>query len=119
MHHDTKANVDRKKSSLSGAVASTVIMMTSSNGNIFRVIGPLCGEFTGPGGFPAQRPVTRGFDDFFDLRQQTIKLVIWDANRGHYGIIVMYVLIFCVIRGICFDLDSTQIFWHHSFYDFE
>ena len=22
-------------------------MMTSSNGNIFRVIGPLCGEFTG------------------------------------------------------------------------
>ena len=25
----------------------TVIMMTSSNGNIFRVTGPLCGEFTG------------------------------------------------------------------------
>ena len=25
-------------------------MMTSSNGNIFRVTGPLCGEFTGPGG---------------------------------------------------------------------
>ena len=24
-------------------------MMTSSNGNIFRVTGPLCGEFTGPG----------------------------------------------------------------------
>ena len=23
-------------------------MMTSSNGNIFRVTGPLCGEFTGP-----------------------------------------------------------------------
>ena len=23
------------------------IMMTSSNGNIFRVTGPLCGEFTG------------------------------------------------------------------------
>ena len=44
------------------------IMMTSSNGNIFRVTGPLCGEFTGPGEFPAQRPVTRGFDVFFDLR---------------------------------------------------
>ena len=38
------------------------IMMTSSNGNIFRVTGPLCGEF------PAQRPVTRSFDVFFDLR---------------------------------------------------
>ena len=43
-------------------------MMTSSNGNIFRVTGPLCGEFTGPGEFPTQRPVTRGFDVFVDLR---------------------------------------------------
>ena len=43
-------------------------MMTSSNGNIFRVTGLLCGEFTGPGEFPAQRPVTRSFDVFFDLR---------------------------------------------------
>ena len=42
--------------------------MTSSNGNIFRVTGPLCGEFTGPGEFPAQRPVTRSFDVYFDLR---------------------------------------------------
>ena len=43
-------------------------MMTSSNGNIFRATGPLCGEFTGPGEFPTQRPVTRSFDVFFDLR---------------------------------------------------
>ena len=43
-------------------------IMTSSNGNIFRVTGPLCGEFTGPGDFPAQTPVTRSFDVFFDLR---------------------------------------------------
>ena len=43
-------------------------MMTSSNRNIFRVTGLLCGEFTGPGDFPTQRPVTRGFDVFFDLR---------------------------------------------------
>ena len=46
----------------------SLIMMTSSNGNIFRVTGPLCGEFTGPGEFPTQRPVTRSFDVFFDLR---------------------------------------------------
>ena len=39
-----------------------VYMMTSSNGNIFRVTGPLCGEFT------AQKSVTRSFDVFFDLR---------------------------------------------------
>ena len=43
-------------------------MMTSSYGNIFRVTGPLCGAFTGPGEFPAQKPVTRSFDVFFDLR---------------------------------------------------
>ena len=27
-----------------------------------------CGDITGPGEFPAQRPVTRSFDVFFDLR---------------------------------------------------
>ena len=43
------------------------IMMTSSNGNVFRVTGPLCGEFTVPGEFPSQRPVTQSFDVFFHL----------------------------------------------------
>ena len=37
-------------------------MMTASNGNIFYVTGPLCGEF------PSQRPATRRIDGFFDLR---------------------------------------------------
>ena len=41
--------------------------MTSSNRNIFRVTGHLCGEPV-PGEFPAQRPVTQSFDVFFDLR---------------------------------------------------
>ena len=44
-------------------------MMTSSNGNVFRVTGPFCaGNSPVPGEFPAQRPVTRSFDVFFDLR---------------------------------------------------
>ena len=43
-------------------------MMTSSNGNIFRVIGPFVRGIHRSGEFPAQRPVTRGFDVFFDLR---------------------------------------------------
>ena len=43
----------------------TQIMMTSWNGNIFRVTGNLRGDFTGVAGeFPAQRPVTRSFDVF-------------------------------------------------------
>ena len=43
-------------------------MMTSPNGDIFRVTGYLCGEFTCHrcGEFPAQNPVTRSFDVFFD-----------------------------------------------------
>ena len=31
---------------------ATIVMMTSSNGNIFRITGPLCGEFTGPWWIP-------------------------------------------------------------------
>ena len=48
----------------------TLFMMTPSNGNIFcaTVTGLLCGEFTGPGEFPTQRPVTRSFDVYLDLR---------------------------------------------------
>ena len=42
-------------------------MMTSSNGNIFRVTG-LCEGSPVTAGFPSQRPVTRSFDVFFDLR---------------------------------------------------
>ena len=59
-HHDTSRHVRLW-------IQFAPNMMTSSNGNIFRVTGPLCGEFTGPGEFPAQRPVTRSFDVFFDL----------------------------------------------------
>ena len=43
-------------------------IMTSSNGNIFRVTGHSCGESMLTGDFPSQRPVTRSFDVFFDLR---------------------------------------------------
>ena len=47
----------------------TEIMLTSSNGNIFRVTGLFCaGNSPVPGEFPAQRPVTRSLDVFFDLR---------------------------------------------------
>ena len=43
-------------------------IVTSSYGNIFRVTGPLCGEFTGHRWFPITKPVTRNFDVLFDLR---------------------------------------------------
>ena len=49
-------------------VLNSKCMIAPSYGNIFRVNGHLCGVFTGPRWIPAQRPVTRSFDVFFDLR---------------------------------------------------
>ena len=54
-------------------------MMTSSNGNIFRVTGLLLGNSPATGEFPAQRPVTRSFDVFFDLRlNKRLSKQSWD-----------------------------------------
>ena len=78
-------------------------MMTSSNGNIFRVTGPLCGDFTGDRWIPLTRPVTRSFDIFFDLHLkkllskqswgwwlETPSRLLWrhcsDLDWGYYGI---------------------------------
>ena len=81
--------------------------MTSSNGNIFRVTGPLYGEFTGPGEFPAQRPVTRRFDVFLIWA----RINGWENNReagdlrrhrGHYDVNVM-VSMYKLIMGLMFD----------------
>ena len=46
------------------------MMTLSSNGNIFRVTGHLCGEFTGE--FPAQRPVTRSFEILYITRDSEV-----------------------------------------------
>ena len=43
-------------------------MMTSSNGDIFRVTGTCAWDSPITGEFPAQRPVTRSFYVFFDIR---------------------------------------------------
>ena len=62
-------------------------MMTSSNGNIFRVIGHLYGEFTGHRGIPSQRSVTRSVDVFFDLRLNK-RLSQKSRHRAHYDVTV-------------------------------
>ena len=43
-------------------------MMTSSNGNISALLAIYAGNSPVTGESPSQRPVTRGFDVFFDLR---------------------------------------------------
>ena len=80
-------------------------MMTPLNGNSFRVTGPLCGEFTGHReSFPSQRPVTRSFDIFFDLRLNKDWVNNRDAgdlrhNRAHYDVTEMCLL--CNHVAIC------------------
>ena len=85
------------------------IMMTSSNGNILRVTGHLCGEF------PAQRPVTRMF--FFTFGPVQNVFVIAQGHRAHYDITVIHIssvikISFCRIsfsghqNKFCACLDS-------------
>ena len=61
------ANERRHYNITSSLIGRAQTQITSSNGNTFRVTDPLCGEFTGPGECPAQRPVTRSFHVFVDL----------------------------------------------------
>ena len=73
-------------------------MMTSSNGDIFRVTGHLCGNSTVPAEFPAQRPVTRSFDAFFDLRLNKRLSEQWwgwwfETSSRHYDVIVMFFVV--------------------------
>ena len=81
------------------------IMMTSSNGNVFRVTGPLFAEFTGRGEVPAQGPVTRSFDVFFNLRLNNGWVNIREAghlrhHRAHCDVTVMW-------RAQCGDLGYS------------
>ena len=46
----------------------SIHMMTSSNGNFSALLAICAGNSPVPGEFPTQRPVTRSFDVFFDLR---------------------------------------------------
>ena len=57
----------------------TSTMMTSSNGNIFRITWLCAGKLSVTGEFPAKRPVMRSFDVFFDLR---LKKRLSKQSRG-------------------------------------
>ena len=61
-------------------------MMTSSNGNIFRVTGPLCGEFTGHRWIPRTKASDAELNnrEAGDLRR----------HRAHYDVTVMWMVEF-------------------------
>ena len=72
----------------------TANMMTSSNGNIFRVTGVLCGEFTGHRWIPLIKASDANFYVFFDLRLKNARVNTRAAGylrryRAHYDDIVM------------------------------
>ena len=95
-------------------------MMTSSNGNIIRVTGHLCGKPPVTGEFPTQRPVTRSFDVFFDLRLNNSWVNNREAgalrrHRAHYDFIVINHIHLKVWDGITHPFPNvngyTVEFW--------
>ena len=70
-----------------GVASSAAIMMTSLNGNIFRVTGHFLREI--------HRSLTRSFAIFFDLRSEWTVELNREAgdlrrHRTHYDVIVMH-----------------------------
>ena len=72
-----------------------VFVMTSSNGSIFRVTGPLCAEFTGDRWIPRTKGHSRGTLVFYLICAWTNGWVnnrcigYLKRHRAHYDIIVM------------------------------
>ena len=80
-----------------------IIIMTSSNGNIFRVTGHLCGEFTGPRWIPRTKASDAELWYFFDLRLnkrlskqswgwwfETLSRPLWRRRNNWWCSIVSY-----------------------------
>ena len=87
------------------------IMTTSPNGNIFRVTGHLCGEFTSE--FRSQMPVTRIFDIFFDFRlnkqlSKQSRHRWFEINRAHYDVTV--ICVFNLYHAGYFFVDWSNCF---------
>ena len=87
-------------------------MMTSSNGNIFRVTGLSAGNSPFPGEFPAQRPVTRSIDVFFFICAWIKAWVNNDEagdlrrHHAHYDVIVMN-----WSKQMCMHCPAMSLLW--------
>ena len=85
-------------------------MMTSSNGSVFRVIGPLCGEFTG---HRSQRPVSSAINDFEYVFKMAEELPRYIATFESYEVLTNLYLTFPLSWGplkICARSDG----WLHN-----
>ena len=85
------------------------------NGTIFRVTGYLCGNSPVTGEFSAKKPVTRGFDAFFDLRLNKRWVNNREAGdlrcyRTHYDVTVI-VLQISGIQSHCMGIPRRWWLW--------
>ena len=74
------------------------LMMTSSNGNIFRVTGPLCGEFTGHRWIPHTKASDAELWCFWSAPWisgwvNNREAGDWRRHRAYYDVIVIYWII--------------------------
>ena len=82
-----------------------IIMMMSSNGNLFRVTGPLCGAFTDHWWIPPRMLVTRSSGVFFirawiNGRVNHRKAGDLRHHRAHYDVIVMVYVFNIILPGL-------------------
>ena len=71
-------------------IISSIVMMTSSNGDIFHITGHLFGEFTGPGEFP---------------------------HKGRWRGALMFSLIYARINGWVNNGEAGDLRRHRAHYD--
>ena len=94
------------------------VMTTSSNWNIFRVTGQLCGEFTGDRWIPNTKAMTRSFDKFLWFVPWINRWVNnrddgdWRYHRAYYDVIVMITwgIITCLITVSANDRKCKFLF---------
>ena len=79
-------------------------MMTSSNGNIFRVTGPFCGEFTGHRWIPRTMfsLISAWINGWVNNREASDLR----RHRAHYNVTVMYDLC-SLLSGMCIMMDLS------------
>ena len=90
-----------------------IVMMTSSNGNLFRVTGPFCGEFTGHRWIP----LTKASDaEPWCFLWSVARINGWvnirvagdlRRYRAHYDVMAMY-------GAVC--LDTSREWYHISYF---
>ena len=93
--------------------------MTSSNGNIFRVTGPLCGDFTHHGWIPRKKASDAEFWFFLSAPEQIVEKTIGDLRRrrAHYDVTVIIVIIVVAVtiksHAHFMDITAAPDSWQH------